>query len=38
VKRLVDDAYKKVGEVLRSNQNKLKTLAAARWEKETIRR
>jgi cell division protease FtsH len=36
VKRLVDDAYKKVGEVLRANQNKLKILAAALLEKETI--
>ncbi|MGE5750659.1 MAG: cell division protein FtsH, partial [Nitrospirota bacterium] len=36
VKRLVDDAYKKVGEALRANQNKLKILAAALLEKETI--
>src|SRR5512147_1347032 len=36
VKRLVDDAYKKVGELLRANQNKLKILAAALLEKETI--
>jgi len=36
VKRLVDDAYKKVLDVLRANQNKLKILAAALLEKETI--
>jgi cell division protease FtsH len=36
VKRLVDDAYKKVREVLTANQDKLKTLAAALLEKETI--
>jgi cell division protease FtsH len=36
VKRLIDDAYKKVRELLGANQEKLKTLAAALLEKETI--
>jgi len=36
VKRLVDDAYKKVREELRANQDKLRILAAALLEKETI--
>jgi cell division protease FtsH len=36
VKRLVDDAYKKVREALTANQDKLKKLAAALLEKETI--
>jgi cell division protease FtsH len=36
VKRLMDEAYQKVREVLRANQNKLKILAAALLEKETI--
>jgi len=36
VKRLVDDAYKKVREMLTANQDRLKTLAVALLEKETI--
>jgi cell division protease FtsH len=36
VKRIVDEAYKKVSEVLRANQNKLKILAEALLKKETI--
>ena len=36
VKRLIDDAYKKVREGLMANQDKLKILAAALLEKETI--
>lgn len=36
VKRFVDDAYKKVQKMLTSNQDKLKILASALLEKETI--
>lgn len=36
VKRLIDGAYKKVQELLGANQDKLKVLAAALLEKETI--
>lgn len=36
VKRLVDASYKKVQRMLKANQNRLKTLAAALLEKETI--
>jgi cell division protease FtsH len=36
VKRLVDEAYKKVREVLTTHQDKLRTLAAALLQKETI--
>ena len=36
VKRLIDDAYKKVQEMLQANQDKLKVLAAVLLEKETI--
>jgi cell division protease FtsH len=36
VKKLVDDAYKKVRELLSANQDKLKLLATAVLEKETI--
>jgi cell division protease FtsH len=36
VKRLIDDAYKKVQTMLGANQDKLKILAAALLEKETI--
>jgi cell division protease FtsH len=36
VKRLVDDAYEKVRGLLSGNQDRLKTLAAALLEKETI--
>lgn len=36
VKRLVDDSYSKVRELLSGNQDRLKTLATALLEKETI--
>jgi len=36
VKRLIDDAYKRVREILDANQDKLRVLAAALLEKETI--
>ncbi len=36
VKRLIDSAYKKVREILGANQDKLRILAAALLEKETI--
>jgi cell division protease FtsH len=36
VRRLVDEAYRKVQEMLTGNQDKLKSLAAALLEKETI--
>jgi len=36
VKRFIDDAYKKVRDLLTSNQDKLKILAAALLERETI--
>jgi cell division protease FtsH len=36
VKRLIDDAYKKVKSALTTNQDRLKTLAAVLLEKETI--
>jgi len=36
VKRLIDDAYKKVKSTLTTNQDKLKTLAVVLLEKETI--
>jgi cell division protease FtsH len=36
VKRLIDEAYRKVKEMLTANQDKLKTLAAALLEKETL--
>jgi len=36
VKRLIDEAYRKVKETLTANQDKLKTLAAALLEKETL--
>jgi cell division protease FtsH len=36
VKRFIDDAYGKVKEMLAANQDKLRTLAAALLEKETI--
>ncbi|MGE5809538.1 MAG: ATP-dependent zinc metalloprotease FtsH [Nitrospirota bacterium] len=36
VKRLIDDAYKKVQDMLQANQDKLKVLAAVLLEKETI--
>jgi cell division protease FtsH len=36
VKRLVDDSYDKVRGLLSGNQDRLKTLAAALLEKETI--
>jgi cell division protease FtsH len=36
IKRLIDDAYKKVRELLSANQDKLKALASALLEKETI--
>ncbi len=36
VKRFVDDAYKKVQDMLTANQDKLKILASALLEKETI--
>ncbi len=36
VKRFVDNAYKKVQDMLTANQDKLKILASALLEKETI--
>jgi len=36
VKRIVDDMYKKVRELLTGNQDRLKALAAALLQKETI--
>jgi cell division protease FtsH len=36
VKRLVDDSYRKVQELLQANQDKLKVLAAVLLEKETV--
>ena len=36
VKRFINDAYGKVKEMLAANQDKLRTLAAALLEKETI--
>jgi cell division protease FtsH len=36
VKRLIDEAYRKVKEILAVNQDKLRTLAAALLEKETL--
>jgi cell division protease FtsH len=36
VKRFIDDAYAKVREMIKGNQDRLKALAAALLEKETI--